>query len=642
MESPYHSGIGPMAKRTELLLSALAHSNTPVTAAELAAKLGVTDRSIRNYVARLNADGTLVQSGPLGYELVGQVRPAQRSESSPDNRVARLLRTLIDARAGLDVYETSAALFVSESTLESDLGKIRARLDGTGLKLQRTGDRVRLIGPESGRRRVLSSLFREESQRDILELDEIQREFPAENLEAFKHALIAALEAEQFTLNEYSINNVLLHVVIALDRVERFGTRVDDEGSLVITGRSPAHHEIRRILSSELVRFFPTQMPESELEYLAALVATRVATPDVGRRATVGDYIEPERLSAIRGIIERASREYLVDFSDEDFSARLALHLHNLVNRARDNTFSRNPLTQSMKASYPMIYELAVFVASELQQVEHIDVNEDEIAYIAMHLGSQLEQQRRTQDLVNAVIVTPAYHEIADQLQAKVSETISPHGQIHSVVTRADVDWSAFADNLVVTTLTPPVHSDRFVMVTPFFNEVDAENVRTALGRMRRSQRRSRIVSELLEYFDPAYFSRNLHAENSTEFIELLGAPLVRGGIIGREYLSAAIEREAISSTAFTESLAVPHAMTMTATRTAISIAINESPSPWGTRQVNVIALIAFSESGRASFQEVFDQFVEVFSDEANVKRFIAHATDFDSFIAELARLIEA
>lgn len=631
-----------MSKRTELLLAALQQASGPLTAAELAAKLGVTDRSIRNYVAQLNADAVTVESSSLGYELIGQVRPANRSESSPAVRTTRLIRMLIDARAGIDVYESSAALFVSESTLEADLGKIRQRLDGTGLRLQRTGDRVRLIGPESGRRRLLSSLFREESQRDILELDEIQREFPAENLEAFKLSLIAALEAEQFTLNEYSINNVLLHLVIALDRVERFGTRVDEDGPLAISGRSPAHHEIRRILAREIGAFFPTVLPESELEYLAALVATRVATPDVGRRATVGDYIEPERLQAIRGIIERASNEYLVDFSDEDFSARLALHLHNLVNRARDNAFSRNPLTQSMKASYPMIYELAVFVASELQQVEHIDVNEDEIAYIAMHLGSQLEQQRRSLDLVDVVVVTPAYHEIADQLLEKVTGVIAPHGQVRSVLTRADIDWAGFSDELVVTTLSPPVSSERIVVVTPFFNDADAEHVRSALARLRRSQRRSRIVGELLEYFDPAYFARNLDAATSTEFIHRLGAPLVERGIIGPEYLGAAIEREAISSTAFTESLAVPHAMTMSATRTAISIAINEAPTAWGDRQVNVIALIAFSESGRASFQEVFDQFVEVFSDDANVRRFIQHAEDFDAFIAELARLIEA
>jgi len=63
---------------------------------------------------------------------------------------------------------------------------------------------------------------------------------------------------------------------------------------------------------------------------------------------------------------------------------------------------------------------------------------------------------------------------------------------------------------------------------------------------------------------------------------------------------------------------------------------------PWGEARVEVIAFIAFSESGRASFQEVFDQLVEVFSDRDNVRSLVARATDVESLVAELTRLIDA
>jgi lichenan operon transcriptional antiterminator len=55
-----------------------------------------------------------------------------------------------------------------------------------------------------------------------------------------------------------------------------------------------------------------------------------------------------------------------------------------------------------------------------------------------------------------------------------------------------------------------------------------------------------------------------------------------------------------------------------------------------------VVAFIAFSESGRASFQEVFDQLVEVFADRDNVRGLVARATDVPSLVAELTRLIDA
>jgi lichenan operon transcriptional antiterminator len=124
--------------------------------------------------------------------------------------------------------------------------------------------------------------------------------------------------------------------------------------------------------------------------------------------------------------------------------------------------------------------------------------------------------------------------------------------------------------------------------------------------------------------------------------IRLLGERMIDRGIIDESYLTAAIERERMSSTAFTDTLAVPHAMTMTAHSTAIAIAVNETPMEWGGARVSVVALVAFSESGRAAFQTVFDQFVEVFSERSSVARIIRRSDDFAGFIDELVHVIDA
>ena len=81
--------------------------------------------------------------------------------------------------------------------------------------------------------------------------------------------------------------------------------------------------------------------------------------------------------------------------------------------------------------------------------------------------------------------------------------------------------------------------------------------------------------------------------------------------------------------------------MAMTASRTSIAIAVNETPMPWGENRVNVIALIAFSSSGRASFQTVFDQIVDVFSERSQVLELIRKSDDFGSFIEELVHVID-
>jgi lichenan operon transcriptional antiterminator len=81
--------------------------------------------------------------------------------------------------------------------------------------------------------------------------------------------------------------------------------------------------------------------------------------------------------------------------------------------------------------------------------------------------------------------------------------------------------------------------------------------------------------------------------------------------------------------------------MAMTAAKTSIAIVVNDSAMEWGDNRVNVIALIAFAAAGRTSFQEVFDQFVEVFSDREDVQRIIKRAVDFPSFIEELVHVMD-
>ena len=112
--------------------------------------------------------------------------------------------------------------------------------------------------------------------------------------------------------------------------------------------------------------------------------------------------------------------------------------------------------------------------------------------------------------------------------------------------------------------------------------------------------------------------------------------------MIDDDYVARTIERERMSSTAFTDALAVPHALGMTATRTAIAIGIAETSIPWGDARVQVVALVAFSETDREAFQTVFEQFVEVFSERESVQRIVRRSTDFTGFLDELVAVIDS
>ena len=639
-----------MIDKQERLLEYLAQAENWVTAGELADQLGVTTRSVRSYVTAVKASARpleVIASSTSGYRLnrelyasfLATAKDPDSEPETPRDRVYHLVRRLVDAPEGLDIYALADSQFVSESTIESDLRKVKTLAEESDLTLTRKGSVVALAGSEHDLRRLLSRMFRDGGAQGFLELESIQREFESANLRAFKTDLIEMLDAHGYFVNEYGINNVLLHVAISVDRTAK--EQQPSSRPAAPAGRPDA--DIPAQLSTLIDRHFEVELGSADLDYLALLLTTRVITrgrdaADAREAATTSGK---DALATVRRIVARIAEEYMVDLDDEEFIVRLSLHVQNLVARAHDKSYSRNPMTRSIKTAYPMIYELAVFVASELQRSESIVIHDDEISYIALHIGSYLERQARREERVTCAIVCPNYYDLHLILRERLEAVLGDEVHVEIVITRTDVDWDELATDLVLTTIAVRPFADNVVVIQPFLTEGDVEAIRRAISRVRRQRRRLHLKDELLMFFDESLFLRNFHAEDEIAMIRALGERMVEAGVILPAYIDGAIERERMSSTAFTDNIAVPHALAMSASRTAICIVVNDTPMDWGENRVSVIALIAFSANDRTTFQSIFDQFVSVFSDRDDVQQLIRRAVDFPSFIEELVHDIE-
>ncbi|WP_375384702.1 BglG family transcription antiterminator [uncultured Microbacterium sp.] len=622
-----------------------------ITAATLADALGVTPRSIRSYVTAVNArvaSGAAIESGPLGYRAGVDASAALRVGSggdagTPRDRLHTVVRSLLDTPDGIDVFETAERLHVSPATVDADLARVRGLLGGTELTLERSAARARLRGTEMAQRRLLSRLAHDEMDAGSFDLDALRRTLGVGSVGArafgpFKTDMVAELGALGYFVNEFGIGDVVMHIAIAADRVQR-GRGLD----VPTLDETASQREIGEIIDRLALRHLDVQLGAGDRQHLATLVLTRVVAP--GASAPSEDArarLEPDVANAVRDVVTLAASEFLVDIAHEDFVLRLALHVQNLLHRSREQAWSRNPLTRSLKSTYPMIFEVAVFIASGLQERLGIPLLDDEIAYIAMHVGGRLERSRRADQLLTATIVCPGYYELHELLRSSVDRSLGQAIEVVGVETRVDPEWEAIDTDLVLSTIDPPAASDRIVRIQPFLTDTDIERVQAAAGRIRRGRRLARLRTELERYFDPRAFVRGLDAEHGEDaVIRRLGGLLVDGGVIDQDYVERTIQREALSSTAFTDALAVPHALGMTATRTAIAIGLADPSIPWGEARVQVIAMVAFSETDREAFQTVFEQFVEVFSERDSVQRIVRRGTDFAGFLDELVAVID-
>ena len=635
--------------RQDRLLGLLARDDDWATAASLADSLGVTPRSIRSYVTAVNArvpDGSAVESGPQGYRAGPDAAAALRvtvGTDAPRDRLHTLVRSLLDAPEGIDVFRTADELHVSPATLDADLARVRSLLGGTELTLERSASQARLRGTEMAQRRLLSRLAHDEMDAGSFDLDALRRTLGEGSVGArafgpFKSDLVAELGALGYFVNEIGIADVVMHIAIAADRVSR--DRGLEGGPA--TEPRPAQNEVAAILAELSARHLDVRLGAGDLQHLATLVLTRVVAPGTDTPSEhARSRLEPDVEAAVRDVVGQAASEFLVDIAHEDFVLRLALHVQNLLHRSREQAWSRNPLTRSIKSTYPMIFEVAVFIASGLQERLGIPLLDDEVAYIAMHIGGRLERSRRADQLLTATIVCPGYYELHELLRSSVDRSLGQAIEVVGVETRVDPDWSSIDTDLVLTTIEPTVAGDRFVRIQPFLTDADVERVQTAAGRIRRGRRLARLREELERYFSPDAFVHGLDGMSSDDVIRRLGALLIAQGVIDDDYLDRAIQREQLSSTAFTDALAVPHAIGMTATRTSIAIGIADPSISWGEGRVQVVALVAFSESDREAFQTVFEQFVEVFSERDSVQRIVRRGTDFASFLDELVAVID-
>lgn len=635
-----------MADKTEQLVEILRSSKDWFSAQYLAERLGVTSRSVRNYIATAKSAAEpfeIIEASARGYRLNLEAYDLYKQDASErptrtpvtsHERAHFLIRKIIDAPYGIELSEVANELHVSEATSELVLRKAREIVQSCGVTISRLGGRLALEGSETAIRKVISLLVYSSLDSQFVNLYSVATRFEIPKLVEFKTDLIERLDFHGFIINEYGIDSVLLHIAITVDRVRSGKTLPDQDQSL-----GDDSELIADVIRDLVALHFGVKLGQVEEAYLSRQIATRVISAAKSDVVSAMQSDPADRETLLR-VLDKVYEEYRVDLRDDDLIERLALHLGHLVYRAKYNVFSRNPIARSIKTSYPMIFDIAVFICSLIQKEREISIDEDEISYVALHVGSFLERRSQDENRVSVTIICPSYYDIHIVMRESLEKSLGEDINIESVINRTDVDPRTVKSDIIISTIPLATRMPNAIEVRPFLTQQNLADLRNLVVDIRQSRARLLIKELLLDCFEESLFFRNVSYTTPEKMIRKLGKGLTDLQIITEEYVESAIERERMSSTVFVDGLAVPHAMTMSAVKNTIAIAINEEACDWDGNQVHVVALIAFSANGREEFQPVFEQFVDVFSDHSRMLEIIKESVDFESFSASLAKAI--
>lgn len=615
-----------------------------VTAGQLAGALDVSERSVKSYIAELkNGCDGVVLSSQKGYRADAALARRMLDESAGNlpqtsrERAAFILSRILtnDAAGGraTDLYALAEEIFVSYETLRKDMAKVRKRLMDFELCLATSGTEVALEGREFDKRRILSSILYEEFSRNVMSLEIVERAFPGFDLRRLQEIVLDQCKQFRYFVNEYALFSLLLDLVIGIDRIRRDRISGAPRGSGTPFG--VREQSLAEGIAHGIEDAFGIRYDENEREGLTIILMSHLtkmdyATLDAARlEEAVGDRC----VRIVERIRQFLKTSYFIETDKQDFLVMFTLHIRNLLIRLESGNIVRNPLLEHIRNTCPLIYECAVGVAEILTEMTGFAIDEDEIAYLALHIGGNLETQRPKERLVRTVVLFPQYYDFSNRMTDRLKERFGDSLEITDVVTSAVELRHIEKTDLVVTTvpLRDPCTAE-WALVTPFLVERDFDAVEERIQSIILRKKKARLKMHLMHISNPQFFFRNRSFADKAEAVRFMTDILRQEGYVDERFEDEVFERERQASTAF-EHIAVPHSMKMNANRTGMFVLINERrPIQWDGHQVSIVLLFAINREERAIFHDVFDNLIVLLLNKANAAR-VAASGSYIEFI---------
>lgn len=629
--------------RQAQLLNVLRRSQAPLSARVVAEQLGVSPRTVRDYVAGLNdgLDRPVVISDQRGYHLDEQVywrlRSARATKQArvdtPRRRLAALLRCLAREGEG-DVFELAERFHVSEATLESDLTRARSVLRQHDLVLRRDREHVVVEGTERAKRGLLRGLLFSSDEGAGLDALTSVRERPGSQMARLSKALTTALAGADLELNEYVRGDLLIHLTVASERAS--------SGSAISGAGLPADADPRitdgvRAVTDAVHSVTGAVLEDGE----QALLYNFLLANGRAKHGTGTLEPEPQVLALTRDTVAALTDQFGLQWPDDRPLAPLALHLQHLLERARLGRQLSSPLGAGFKRTYPLLHEMALLFAHALHARTGLVVDPGEIDYLALHLGAQLQDQLEAGPPVTITLVAPGQWDLTRQLAERVDHAAGGRATVESTVTDLTADLTTITSDLIVSTSAPPatLHIP-FLRISPFCTDADATAIREAVRVERERQRRQALRAAVVAMLDPALYEHRPRFADAEEAIRAGADLLVAHGLAEPGFIDDVLERERRSATSFGGRFAIPHSLYQDSLRTGVCVLACDEPVAWGDSDVQLVVMFAIAPDGMAVFRRVLEALIEALGEPADVDRLVAASTAFDSFSAMLLELL--
>lgn len=167
---------------------------------------------------------------------------------------------------------------------------------------------------------------------------------------------------------------------------------------------------------------------------------------------------------------------------DKALISNLTLHLVPALHRLSLGLSIKNPYKNSIKGNFPYAYNQAVDLSIEIGKHFLVNVNDDEIAYIALHIESFLE--RREEKKIKTVIVCSTGLGTARLLEQRIKKYFADEIEINRVVSVSELMSAPITEDLIISTVDIDLQNKNVVVVPPFLDYQSKGRLQAVINKL--------------------------------------------------------------------------------------------------------------------------------------------------------------
>ena len=614
-----------------------------ITVSALSARLGVSERTIRNDIRQINEElkDCAVIDGVQGKyslrifqmerfrEQLSTMMQADDFLNSSRYRMEYVFGRLMRSEEPLLTDELAYEMNVGRTTLMSDLKKLREEIEPYQLKIiGKTSKGLMLHGTETEIRRyvldcVYTSIYRDypldeeivQEMRQMLE----QHGFEKSVRDTFEQ--FVTLMLDRFLTGHYI--GLLPQRYYNLTARAEFGMvdQMVDRFSQILHIRIP--------IEEKLFVFLPI-----------AGMRTPADIQDM-RSIELDEHVRP----LMQHILRQIKAEMDITIRSGEFTEEFLYHLMFMVNRLRFHVPLKNPMLEDLREKYPLAYQMAGIAARVVSEEYQLEVTEDERGYLASYFGVFLTEVDLQQEKTFRVAVVCGTGRVTARLVAVQLKKILDSSAEMQLFADEKVSTELLNTfDIVLTTVELPCSCDRPVIrIHEIFND------RELLHKIEKAKYWDQIAVPVLDnnwfvmtgLLDESRFFVLKETDYPSAVAHMVSS-LTESGQVDDRFAQRLEEREKKGTMVFDHAVAIPHSVQYASDKLMLSIGVLPQAFHDGDHEIRVIFLIGLPPQVEAEDNlliRVYDEIIQITKDEEMLDK-IASADSFSALLRVLYRHI--